>query len=162
MTRMRKAGFITSRGWPRALLLSVAAGLSCVQTRTAPASLDPANTDCARCRMRVSDARFAGQIVAPGEEPRFYDDVGCMATELKERAQPNGAVAYVADHRTREWVRAATAVYVRVPSLETPMSSHLIAHASVQSREADLDARGGEALTAEQMFGARIPDGPAK
>ena len=143
--------------------LSIAAAVSCAQDRTSPATLDPAHDDCASCRMRVSDQRFAGQIVAPGDEPRFYDDLGCLANDIKERSRPAGAVAYVADHRTREWVRAANAVYVRVPALQTPMYSHLIAHASVQSRDGDPEARGGEPITAGQVFGtARIPDGPAK
>ena len=35
--------------------------------------------------------------------------------------------AYVSDYRTREWIPAATAVYQRCPSVETPMASHLIA-----------------------------------
>ncbi len=34
--------------------------------------------------MAVSSARFASQIVAPGEEPRFFDDLGCLAAYLRE------------------------------------------------------------------------------
>lgn len=139
------------------------AAAACGQSQMAPATLDTANEDCARCRMRISDRRFAAQIVAPGEEPRFFDDLGCFEQEIKEKPQPGGAVAYVADHRTGEWVRAATAVYVRVPSLATPMNSHLIAHGSAGSRDQDGAARGGEPLTAAALFGTtRIPDGPAK
>jgi copper chaperone NosL len=95
--------------------------------------------------MTVSSVRFASQIVAPGEEPVFFDDLGCFSRYLKAHPTlPAGAVAYVADHRTSEWVRAAQAVFTRVPALQTPMNSHLIAHATETSRDADPAAKGGE------------------
>lgn len=105
---------------------------------------------CAHCRMKVSDVRFAAQIAAPGEEPLFYDDIGCLAKALG--AGRSSDFAYVADHRTREWVRAATAVYTRIPSLETPMGSHLIAHADETSRRADPSAAGGTVLSAKEVL----------
>lgn len=114
-----------------------------------PIDVRPGDT-CAHCRMAVSDARFAGQIAAPGEEPLVYDDIGCLA---KAVAAGKGVEhAFVADHRTREWVPAAKAVFTRVPGLATPMSSHLIAHASEDSRRADAAASGGTGLTAAEVF----------
>ncbi len=136
---------------------------ACGQSRPSPATLDTANEDCARCRMRVSDQHFAAQIVSPGERPRFFDDLGCFVSAITSTSVPPGAMAYVADHRTAEWIPAATAVYTRLPQLDTPMNSHLIAHASADSRAADRLAAGGEALTIVQVFGnARVPDGTPK
>jgi copper chaperone NosL len=66
-------------------------------------------------------------------------------------------VAFVADHRTREWVRAAAAVFTRNESLQTPMSSHLVAHASDASRAADPAVAAGTAVGAADLFG---PGGP--
>jgi copper chaperone NosL len=100
--------------------------------------------------MAVSDARFAGQIAAPGEEPLFYDDIGCLAKAVA--AGKPVEHAWVADHRTREWVPAARAVFTQVPGLETPMSSHLVAHASEESRKADSAASGGRAMTSAEVF----------
>lgn len=123
-----------------------------------PAALDPRNDACAYCRMSVSAARFAAQIVEPGEEPRFFDDIGCLRDYLRGGARPGpGAIAYVADHRTSSWVRADRALYTRVDTLETPMGSHLVAHADQASRDQDPAARGGQAVTLAELFG---PDGP--
>jgi copper chaperone NosL len=102
--------------------------------------------------MVVSDPHFAAQVLAPGEEPRIFDDIGCMAAALAKEPPPGGAVLYVADHRTGEWVDARAAVFTRVPSLETPMGSHIVAHASSASRAADAQAAGGQPLTREQVF----------
>jgi hypothetical protein len=59
----------------------------------------------------------------------------------------------VADHRTREWTPATRAVYARAAGLATPMGSHLVAHASADSRAADPDAAGAAALALADVFG---------
>jgi copper chaperone NosL len=132
---------------------------ACGSGRLQPATLDTANDACAECRMTVSASRFASQIVAPGEEVRFFDDLGCLAAYLHGRpALPAGAAVYVADYRTREWVAADAAVYTKVTGLETPMGSHVIAHASAASRDADPAARGAEAVDAKAFFGGRLAE----
>ncbi|HZY05319.1 MAG TPA: hypothetical protein VFF02_17665 [Anaeromyxobacteraceae bacterium] len=146
----------------RALAVAAwAALLACTRAPAQPAALDTRNDACAHCRMAVSDARFAAQLAAPGEEPRFFDDLGCLRDWLKSQPRlPRGAVAFVADHRTREWVRASRAIYTLSPGLQTPMSSHLLAHAGADSRDADPAAVGGTPLGAGEVFGtAGPPDG---
>jgi copper chaperone NosL len=140
-------------------LAAVALALAaCPRGEAAPARLDPRNDACAHCRMAVSDPRFAAQVVAPREEPRFFDDLGCLRDWLREHPAPGrGAVAYVADHRTKAWVRAAAAVYAHVPALPTPMASHLVSHADAASREADPTVPGATPVTAAELFG---PGGP--
>jgi copper chaperone NosL len=149
------------RAWrPAALVAACWAALACSRGAPGPAPLDPRVETCARCRMAVSDPRFAAQLVAPAEVPRFFDDVGCLRDFLRDEGRlPRGAVAFVADHRTRAWIRADLAVYTLVPALETPMSSHLVAHADAASRAVDPEARGGRALTPAEVFG---PSGPPR
>ncbi len=143
-----------------ALVLLAAALAGCASGPPGPAPLDTRTESCRSCRMAVSEARFASQIVAPGEEPRFFDDLGCLRDHLSAAgAPPPGAVAYVADHRTRAWTRADRALYTRVPALATPMGSHVVAHADAASRDVDPAARGGSALSAAGFFGAALPGG---
>ena len=134
---------------------------ACSSGSPAPAVLDPKNDACGWCRMAISDPRSAGQIVAPAEEPKFFDDIGCLAHYVAgTKPLPPGAVVYVADHRTKAWVNADVAVFTAVPSLATPMESHLIAHADAASRDADPDAKGGTPRTAAEVFVASLPNGP--
>jgi copper chaperone NosL len=107
--------------------------------------------------MAVSDARFAGQLVAPGELPRFFDDLGCLASFLAAGRAAPGSLAFVADHRTKAWIRADRAVYTRVSGLATPMGSGLVAHADAASRDQDPDARGGVSVAAAELFGSAGP-----
>lgn len=123
-----------------------------------PAALDTRNEACSWCRMSISDVHTAAQLGAPGEEPKFFDDVGCLRDYLKAaRTLPPGAAAWVVDHRTGAWIPAAHAVYTRVEALETPMGSHLIAHADAAARAADPAAVHGVPLSARDVFGAGGP-----
>lgn len=137
--------------------LAAVVAVACSSSTPQPAPLDTRNEQCSSCRMAVSDARFASQLVAPGELPRFFDDLGCLASFLKAGKAVAGAAAFVADHRTKAWIRADRAVYARVPGLATPMASHLVAHADSDSRDQDEGARGGTPVAAAELFG---PNGP--
>jgi copper chaperone NosL len=133
---------------------------SCGAGPPGPATLDPRHDACRSCRMTVSDPRVAAQVVAPGEEPMFFDDIGCLAAYLRQEPRsPEGAVAYVADHRTRAWVRASKATFTRVGRLETPMGSHLVAHSDAASRLADADTTGGVPVGLTEIFGPAGPPG---
>jgi copper chaperone NosL len=157
---------IPRRATPRKLLgttlLCVTPALvACGGGPPEPAALDTRNEQCASCRMAVSTALFASQLVAPGELPRFFDDLGCLGNYLKAGKAPAGATAFVADHRTKAWVRADRAIYTKVTGIETPMGSHVIAHADEASRDQDPDARGGSPVASAELFGPAGPPGGA-
>lgn len=137
-------------------LLAFAAMLACAVGPPGPAALDTRTETCRSCRMPVSDAKVAAQLVAPGEEAKFFDDIACLRDFLARGPAPPGSVAYVADHSSGAWVRASEAVYTRA-SVETPMGSHWIAHAGAASRDADPAARSGKPVAITEIFG---PSGP--
>ena len=105
--------------------------------------------------MTVSERPYAAQIVAAGEEPLFFDDLGCLRDYLAGGGRvPEGAAAFVADRRTASWVAAGRAVYSLAPELATPMGSHLVAHADAASRDRDGAVTGAVAVPAAAIFGA--------
>jgi copper chaperone NosL len=110
--------------------------------------------------MPVSDPSLAAQIVAPNEETRYFDDLQCLREYLTRGiALPAGAIVYVADHHTRDWVKARQAVFASAPALQTPMGSHWAAYADEDSRRADAQAIGSSLLPASAVFGATVPPG---
>ncbi len=151
MTRARGAAAL-------ALLLGA---IRCAGDAAGPSTLDTKNETCRSCRMPVSDPKLAAQVAAPGEETRFFDDIGCLRDYLSRSGPlPAGAVAYVADHRTGAWVGATRALFSRCPSVETPMESHLLAYSDDASRAADPSARGCTAVPAADVIGSSAPPGP--
>jgi copper chaperone NosL len=119
----------------------VAAAVGCGKGVT-PATLDPKNDQCGVCRMVVSQQTTAAQVVAPYQEPKFFDDMGCLNQFLESSPLPTGARVFVADHRTGEWVPAESAVYTNAGTPMGAMGSSLIAHGSAASRSADSAATG--------------------
>lgn len=144
-----------------AIVVAVAVpAAACGATVPAPATLDTAHDACTYCRMIVSDRRFASQIVAPLEEPKFFDDLGCLANHLKTSGTlPARTIVYVADHATLEWVPARDAIFTRVDTLTAPMGSHVIAHASGATRRTDPAAATGTPVEQRELFPAGLPGG---
>jgi len=132
------------------LLMGVAA---CALGPPQPIAIDTRNDQCATCRMVISDPAFAAEVVAPGEEPRLYDDLQCLRDGLTREPPAAHARVFVVDHRTGVWVAADRALYVRIPDLATPMASHWVAYADEASRRADPYAAEGVAINAADVLG---------
>ena len=124
-----------------------------------PAPLDSANDVCGSCRMVVSDQRFASQIVAPNEDPQFFDDMGCLARYLATHDLSARARVYVADRRTAAWVPAERAVFTRIDAVSAAMGSHIVAHETAASRSADPEAAHGIPVDALAVFDGHLPGG---
>lgn len=139
------------RAWLSILVLVT----SCAPAATVPVTFDAAHEACAFCRMTGSNGRAAGQLVTPGEEPLFFDDIGCLRDYLAKTPAAKGAVAFVTDYTTREWLRADEAIFVMQPTVETPMGSHLIAFASETTRQNAPAAAGGSRVTTIEILGKR-------
>jgi copper chaperone NosL len=106
-----------------------------------PVAIELGRDACSHCRMAIVSTGTAAEIVAAGEEPRLFDDLGCLRHFIAAASLPADAVVFVADHRTGVWVEARRAVFTST-SLETPMGSGLVAHADAASRDQDPTARG--------------------
>ena len=141
-------------GRPMILLLVVALA-GCRVHDVQPADLRVGEEACGTCRMVISDQRFGSQIVAPHEDPRFFDDLGCLSNYLRSHPLASGAHVYVADHRTRAWVPAERAVFTTAAAARAPMGSSVIAHESTASRDLDPEARDGAAVDPAAILQAK-------
>lgn len=125
-----------------ALMIASSAIAGCTLQARSPEPVPIDRVECAHCRMLISTDAGAGEIVAPGEETRFYDDIGCLAAEWP--AHRDRAHAYVRVSGGR-WSDAQTAFYAEPDGMKTAMASGVAAFAtSSEARGAD---RAGRALT---------------
>ena len=137
----------------RALLIASLCAASCAGAIARPAKIALGQDACAHCRMVIVSQATAAQLVAPGEEPRFFDEIGCLRDYLATAAVPPDAIAFVADHRTSAWVDARDAVFTRT-AVSTPMASGLLAHVDGASRDGDPAARQGSSVAASAILGS--------
>ena len=103
---------------------------------------------CTRCGMLVSREDQAAEWIAAGEEPRFYDDIGCLATDGWR--PPGRSARFV--HAGRTWSLAESLFYARPPDASTPMGYDVVAFATREqaaSRDREGRARSWEELTRE-------------
>jgi len=92
---------------------------SCLQEGAVTAE-DPIweKESCSRCRMVLSEKRYAVQRILPSGEVHFYDDLGCA---LKHDHAPHEGKVFVRPHGGDDWVPAEEAKFLS--GLRTPMNS---------------------------------------
>jgi nitrous oxide reductase accessory protein NosL len=123
---------------------STIAGCTLQARSPEPVPID--RVECARCRMLISTDTGTAEIVSPGEETRFYDDVGCLAAEWPARAGRGRAFVRVASGR---WIEAGSAFYAQAESIRTAMASGFGAFAT--STDASGADRAGRSLTFDDV-----------
>lgn len=87
---------------------------------------------CDACGMIISDPRFAS-AARQGAAAFRYDDIGCLLIHAGVALSEQRATAYVHDSVSGAWLEAARAVFVRSPTLRTPMGTHLAAYADLSA-----------------------------
>jgi len=110
---------------------------------------------CERCKMIISDKRFAAQFINQKGESVKFDDVGCMADYLKEGGNrgEKPLTIYVTDFAAGQWLDAGKAFYLLNPELRSPMGYNIAAFGSEDEmngstfREGGKEAGGFDALT---------------
>ena len=138
----------------RRLWIAFAIVQACAPGPPQPEPVRVGEDACGHCRMTIVSTDTAAQLVEPGAEPIMFDEIGCLQNFLVNTPLSAGAVVFVADHRTRGWIDARSAVFTRT-SVPTPMSSGLLAHADVASRDADPAVHGGTPIAVDTILGGR-------
>lgn len=88
----------------------------------------------------ISDLAHAAQAVAPGEEPRFYDDRGCLAQDAA--SLPAGARLFVQLDGGTGWIEARDAFFAFPAGARTPMGYGVTAfRTEAGAARADRDGR---------------------
>lgn len=141
------------RGWlPAGLLaLSLAALGGC---SLEPQPLRVGLDECARCRMTVSEAQFAGQLLTRRGRVLTFDSVECLAGYVNEGTVPADDLhsLWVMDFNDPEqWIPAERAVYVQGDGIRSPMGLGLTAHLDAGAAAAFQRESGGEVMTWDQV-----------
>jgi nitrous oxide reductase accessory protein NosL len=70
---------------------------------------------CERCKMAISERKFAVQIVDPKTDRHYkFDDIGCAVLWMDEEKIPwkDGAIIWITDAKSGKWIDARKARYV--------------------------------------------------
>jgi copper chaperone NosL len=118
---------------------------------------------CDQCHMTIAEPRFAAQLVTRTGKVFTFDDPACLGAFVAAGRVPPSHVhsLWVNDYVTPDSLIDATrAVYLRVPGINTPMGSHVIATAPGARADSLRAALGGEPLRWDQVRALRHGGAP--
>jgi len=110
---------------------------------------------CAECGMIISDERFAAAYVTKSGEVRLFDDIGDMLVyEKKDDQEP--IAYYVHDFRSRKWIPAEAAYYVRGESVKSPMGWNIAAFENEAEAREFAEKTGSRLMTWQELRAADL------
>jgi copper chaperone NosL len=112
------------------VLLSAFLLLSCAPKQITPVELFPED-ECSACRMTVSNAQFASEIINKDGSAVKFDDLQCFENYRKTHSVDEFAAIFVKNYDTKEWIPFGKSIIVQT-GIETPMGSGQIAVADQQ------------------------------
>lgn len=115
-----------------------------------PRAIRIGEEECAHCRMRISEERFAAQLHNDRGRVWVFDSIECLV-EWAQQAEdiPEDRVAgwWVTDFEAPgNWLDATGAAYLRSDGLRSPMGLGLSAYAGAPAARAQQGAHGGDVL----------------
>ena len=118
------------------LIVAVALVASCQKSTVKPVAVE-ASDMCSFCRMSISEARYAAELIDAEGEVLKFDEIGCMANFIKQsREHASIRATFVMDFERREWLEGESARYVRSSEFKTPMSGGIVAFKDESRAEA--------------------------
>ena len=143
---------------PRLVIVAVALlSAACSETAAGPPDIVVDRSACSHCTMFVSEPIFAAAYQAPGQEPRLFDDIGCMLDALRrETAAPIDV--WLQDAGGGGWLDADEAIVVGSQQVRTPMSGGWLAYANEAAAEQAATAHGGEVVRSFRELMSREGD----
>src|SRR5688572_17424522 len=91
-------------------------------------------SECAKCRMLISDARFVGLLQT--DEYLMFDDLGCMLKYQLNTTPQEIRGTWVRDYYSDTWIAIKDAVFYRRDDIVTPMGYGYIGASKLNSEPA--------------------------
>jgi copper chaperone NosL len=122
-----------------AMALQLAA---CSAKAWGPPEIAVDQTACSHCGMLVSEPVYAAASQAQGQDPRVFDDIGCLLAAVRRETAAVTNV-WVQDAAGAGWLDAARATFVESPRVRTPMGGGVLAYATVAAADSAAAAKEG-------------------
>lgn len=105
-----------------------------------PRDIDLGKEECAHCKMTITDARFAAELVTRKSKVHVYDAIECLAAAInaKDVEEEEIASLWVMDYnKPGTLIDAAKAWYMRDAKFRSPMGMNLAAFETKEQYDAE-------------------------
>jgi copper chaperone NosL len=150
MTRRRLLGALLGG----AVVLTTGAGCGDdAEAADKPPKVAYGEDQCDRCKMIVSEERFAAGLVPKKGKARIFDDAGELIMTLQEEGNGLGKRrAWVHDYDTKQWIDASTASFVDSHKVVSPMGTGVAAFGTREAADAFASQNAGTVRDWQQML----------
>lgn len=135
-----------------AAMFSLLLLMACATSTIEPVALAPEDM-CSYCRMAISEARYAAELVNQDGQALKFDDIGCMVNFVEYKKNTTKPAGYfVMDFDERQWIKAEDAFYVYSSELSTPMMGGGVAFKDKSKAETAAARYHGQLLRFKDLF----------
>ena len=128
---------------PRLVIVALALlSSACGAQAMGPPELVVDRTACSHCGMYVSEPVYAAAYQVGDNDPRVFDDIGCMLDAV-ERETASPITIWLQDANGSGWLNADDAFVVHSARIRTPMSGGFLAYADAEAADQAAAAYGG-------------------
>lgn len=124
---------------------------ACTHGELVPAQINFNEDACNLCRMAVSQRDFAAQAVVAGQNPRFYDDIGCLILDLNNLLTGVPRALYVSEFGSGEWLDVETAFFAFSNTIQSPMGYGAAAFSMQSDATQFVESQGGKVVTFTEL-----------
>lgn len=113
-----------------------------------PAEVHYGSDECAHCKMMITDAQFASQIVTEKGKAYKFDAIECMAVYHRMNEDKlDEAMLYVSNYdNPGNWINAKDAQFVKSEVVNSPMGESLLAFPSETEAQEHISDQPGKLL----------------
>lgn len=89
--------------------------------------------ECDHCKMTLTDARFAAELITSKNRVYKFDDISCLIGYIKENSSIEQASIWICDYQDpTQFVKIEEAHFVQSEEIRSPMGGHTIAFANAE------------------------------
>ncbi len=112
------------------LALAFSSITACTQQKK-PVAIKLNKDECSHCKMTLTDALFAAEIITKKNRLYTFDDIACLRGYLKENSSAEAPSIWISDYQNAgQFVNVEEAFFVKSPEIRSPMGGHTIAFSS--------------------------------
>lgn len=120
----------------KSIILTVSFLALAACAKSGPQEISLGKDQCENCKMSITDAKYATQLVTEKGRNYKFDDISCMqsyATSNPDKSK--NATTYVADFPSGEFFDSSTATFINGGTIKSPMGGNTQAYKNKTAAE---------------------------
>ncbi len=113
----------------KSLIVAIAMLALAACSKSGPTEISTGKDQCENCKMTITEAKYATQLVTEKGRNYKFDDIKCMQDYATSNTDASkNAKTYVADFPSGQFFDSSTATFISGGSIKSPMGGNMQAY----------------------------------